>query len=618
MQLCIEEMNSKLCFCLISFSFFLCFCVSKSAYGVDSLIENEYDSSLVGLQNCRPNSNQSFYFETLGNLGSAVKFQNEIQFGDFFFNTGVNQYRVFQYSENRNNVSLNFNTLSKLNYVNGSKKEQNFSISHKQRISKNVGFGLDFRSANSDGFYNKQKASIRNFDIYSRINTADRRYNLLLNYVSNRIISQENGGLINDNTFENAGSFDSKVVGIKLDNVFNRQKSKVFFLKQEYNFFFLSNDSSFATESNPRIFLIHEMRYERGADLFTADKFYSDFFENAYYDTTQTYDSSFVNNFCNSFSLHSSKIKMLDNLLNGNAEIYVKGMHQSFDYFQKNSDTLMTDLAVESGFKVSWNNGLYFDLFYRKHFNNLKNEYYDVGGSVNLDDTLQQRSISISLQQSRKNPDYVFSFFNSNHFIWTNQFDPINFSNIKIKGERKIENQSFQLTANYTSIEKLTYFNTEALPAQYNGRINIFDFKIFHTIKFGNFNLINSLQIQHVDKEEYLRLPLFSSYTSFYFEKILFKNALTSQYGTDIRYCTLYYADAYMPATGQFYLQDEKKIGNYPYIDIFMNFKIQKFKFFFKLEHVNAGFTKRTYYTVPHYPMPGRTFKFGITWNFFD
>lgn len=611
-------MNRKLCFCLIVFIFFSCFCFGNSFFGIDSLKVNGYDSSFVGLQNCRPNNQQVFYFETLGNLGSAVKIPNDMQFGDFFFNTGVSQLRVYDYSEIENNATFNSNTLSKLNYVNGSKKEQNFSISHKQRISKNFAIGLDFRSANSDGFYNKQKASIRNFNFYTRVITTDRKYNLLLNYVSNRINSQENGGLINDNTFENAGSFDSKVVGVNLDNVFNKQKSKVFFLKQEYDFFSLSSDSSLATESKPRFFLSHEMRYERRSYLFTEDKFYSNFFENAYYDTSQTYDSSFVKNFSNKFSLHSTNFRLLDNLVNGNTEMYVKGVHQSFDYFQKDSDTLMTDLSVEPGLKVSWNNGLHFDLFYKKHFNNLKNEFYDFGGSLNFEDTLRQRSINVSLQQSRKNPDYVFSFFNSNHFIWINQFDPINFSNIKIKGEGRTENQFLQLTASYTSIKKLTYFNAEALPGQYIGRINIFDFKIFHTLKFGHFNLINSLQIQHVDKEEYLRLPLLSSYTSFYLEKILFKNALTSQYGTDIRYCTLYYADAYMPATGQFYLQNEKKIGNYPYVDIFMNFRIQKFKFFLKLEHVNAGFTKRIYYTVPHYPMPGRTFKFGITWSFLD
>jgi outer membrane receptor protein involved in Fe transport len=73
-----------------------------------------------------------------------------------------------------------------------------------------------------------------------------------------------------------------------------------------------------------------------------------------------------------------------------------------------------------------------------------------------------------------------------------------------------------------------------------------------------------------------------------------------------------------MPATGQFYLQDEKEIGNYAYVDVFANFRIKTFRLFLKLEHLNAGFTERVYYTVPHYPMPGRTFKFGISWQFLN
>ena len=115
-----------------------------------------------------------------------------------------------------------------------------------------------------------------------------------------------------------------------------------------------------------------------------------------------------------------------------------------------------------------------------------------------------------------------------------------------------------------------------------------------------------------------MRLPDFSSYTSFIYENNFFKKALYGQFGIDVRYCTLYLADAYMPATGQFYLQNEKKIGNYAYVDLFANFRIKTFRFFLKYEHLNAGFSEKGYYTVPHYPMAGGTFKWGIRWQFFD
>ena len=37
-----------------------------------------------------------------------------------------------------------------------------------------------------------------------------------------------------------------------------------------------------------------------------------------------------------------------------------------------------------------------------------------------------------------------------------------------------------------------------------------------------------------------------------------------TQIGFDIRYNTEFYADAYDPASGRFYWQDQQKIGNFP------------------------------------------------------
>ncbi|MCK4638509.1 MAG: hypothetical protein KAT33_03750, partial [Bacteroidales bacterium] len=61
-----------------------------------------------------------------------------------------------------------------------------------------------------------------------------------------------------------------------------------------------------------------------------------------------------------------------------------------------------------------------------------------------------------------------------------------------------------------------------------------------------------------------------------------------------------------------------KKIGNYFYADVFLNFKIKRVLFFVKYQHFNAGFSGYNYYTVPHYPMQDAAFKFGISWKFYD
>ena len=58
------------------------------------------------------------------------------------------------------------------------------------------------------------------------------------------------------------------------------------------------------------------------------------------------------------------------------------------------------------------------------------------------------------------------------------------------------------------------------------------------------------------------------------------------QLGLDIFYFTSYYGDAYMPALGMFYIQNKKQIGNYPFADIFFNFKVKRARVFLKVAWV--------------------------------
>jgi len=90
------------------------------------------------------------------------------------------------------------------------------------------------------------------------------------------------------------------------------------------------------------------------------------------------------------------------------------------------------------------------------------------------------------------------------------------------------------------------------------------------------------------------------------------------QPGIDLHFLTAYYADAYMPATAVFYMQNDKKIEEQLYIDVFVNFKIKRARMFLKYSHVNAGLLGYNYYSIPGYPMHDRIMQFGISWMFYD
>ncbi len=73
-----------------------------------------------------------------------------------------------------------------------------------------------------------------------------------------------------------------------------------------------------------------------------------------------------------------------------------------------------------------------------------------------------------------------------------------------------------------------------------------------------------------------------------------------------------------MPALRTYYLQHNQEVGNYIYMNVFINIKIQRARFFVEYSHFNASFMGRTYFTVPNYPMQDAGFHFGISWRFHD
>ena len=71
--------------------------------------------------------------------------------------------------------------------------------------------------------------------------------------------------------------------------------------------------------------------------------------------------------------------------------------------------------------------------------------------------------------------------------------------------------------------------------------------------------------------------------------------------------------------TAQFYTQREKKLGNYPMIDVFVAAKWKRMRILAKMQHLNDNlFGDRNYFTVLHYPQNKRVFKMGFSWSFYD
>ena len=187
-------------------------------------------------------------------------------------------------------------------------------------------------------------------------------------------------------------------------------------------------------------------------------------------------------------------------------------------------------------------------------------------------DTVQLRAYGFF---KNTEPSYFYKKYTSNHFIWDNDFGKTR--RMRVGGEFNIKRWR----------TKLTVFNWE-----------------------------NEIVYQKSSKPSIIPLPELSVYSNMY---LLFRIAkvLHVQLGVDCRYYTKYKSEAFQPATLTFHTQDEIEVGNYPFMNAYINMKLKQTRFFVMMSHVNQGiFGGNNYFSLPHYPLNPSMFQMGLSIDF--
>ena len=122
----------------------------------------------------------------------------------------------------------------------------------------------------------------------------------------------------------------------------------------------------------------------------------------------------------------------------------------------------------------------------------------------------------------------------------------------------------------------------------------------------------------NLDSFNILNVPEFITRNTIVFSTQMFKKALYLQTGLNFQFFSKYYADRYSGLIGEFASQNDRKIGEYPRLDFFINAKVQQTRIFFKFEHFNSHQTGYNYYSAPFTPYKDSVIRFGLVWNFFQ
>ena len=212
-------------------------------------------------------------------------------------------------------------------------------------------------------------------------------------------------------------------------------------------------------------------------------------------------------------------------------------------------------------------------------------------------------------------PDYFYNHYYSNHFKWQNNFNKT--YELKIGALYDNPFRKFKAGFKYSIVTNYMYWNEASLPAQASSEFSVAQVYLKKDFKFGVLNIQNSVLYQKSTTDKYMHVPEFSTRNTIFLQG-LYAKVLTFQIGVDLRYDTGYYADYYSPALGMFYVQHNEKIGDYPWIDGFINLKVKRTRFYVKYSNMGTMMTRGGYYTTPGYAAQIATASFGLSWTFYD
>jgi hypothetical protein len=216
-------------------------------------------------------------------------------------------------------------------------------------------------------------------------------------------------------------------------------------------------------------------------------------------------------------------------------------------------------------------------------------------------------------------PDFTFIHFTSNQFSWNNaEFSKINVSNWNVGIETVQFKHNFKLSYHQNILANWVYFNTDATPTQSNKIALVQVLQLEKTFKLWHFYFENKILFQK-STEDYVRLPEMGLILRYYLQEVMFKKALKLQAGFNVFYNTAFYAQAYNPATRGFYLQNNRQIGDYPLLNVFICGEIRHAIIFASYEHLNQDWVSSTgFYSTPSHPLALTAFKVGVRWRMYN
>ncbi|MBN1111480.1 MAG: hypothetical protein JXA53_01020 [Bacteroidales bacterium] len=594
----------------------------------DLMVSDEFvDTTIINSSfNIPGRANQSFYHD-LGNMGSPQ------EDGFFFHRNTSEQFFVVPYYNQLKSIDKVefFNTkrpYSEFSYSSrGGKrvKGQTVSIKHTQNITPDLNFGVDYDVISSIGYYARQKTKSERFG--SNLSYVKENYRAHFAYNFNKFSNQENGGIVNDRFITDTVVDRSENIPVNLSEALSLTKCSDIVLSQSY---ILSRkkekltDSLYVLEKEPLFDFGYTFGFKKSGRKYTDKKGTDEtFYSNQFLNKAESVDSMGVKTL-----YHRLKIQIYGDSYGIPMRASIIGGVDNDKYYNFTSDSYLSGNNAYSSSGMFLKGAVSFP--YKQFLANFSGKI-NAGGlragdtewngrlrwNFNLLNTDWETQVKANV--ATKSADLYYQQYSSNHFKWNNNFDREN--TINIYGSVKSDKLKFMVSGYYSQIDGFMFFDAKG-PNQFDSSLGVFGFRAKKNFALGIFRADILGDVQISSDESVLSLPLLSTTTRLYIDTFLdfptTKGHMDLQFGVETMFATEYYAPAYNPAIGVFYNQREKKFGNYPWVDAFLNVKVKRLVFYMKYSHFNNFFSPDNYFSTLHNPTPKATLTYGFIWRFYN
>lgn len=580
----------------------------KSELATDTLPDLEFRQFNLARQ-------QTIDYATLGNLGSSAQpqfFEIRPRLG---FGLGVDAFRLYTLQPQQLHFYRNRRSFSDAYFTQGKNNlESQINARFARTFSGGANFSLEYRSINNLGKYNYQR------DRHNALAAGlwlpvGKRYEGFLIFTQNVMRQLENGGIVSDTVFSGDEFQGPLAAAIRLPDsrAYTRFDDKAWNLT--HHFRFAGSD----TGGKRVLRATHELQWEQVKfKFYDGDSTAGLGYDAAYYGPFLTNERGIrnyvrVNRVDNSFTINTFKSKVPgvpSDLLAVGIKHSLFYLHQEPEKSSFSNLFLTGNLAITPGKNFAFTADGALGLF-----KNLGE--YQLRGSLKIG-LGKAGEFSAALLSQRRPPDLLHErLFVSQTSIWNlNLQKPVENS---LSATYALPLIGLQATARTILINNYLYYDQNGFSAQSAAPLQVAQLLIRENIHLGWLHLDNTIALQQTNRSDVFHFPNWFTENSLYIRGPLFQKRLLLSAGFDFRMNSAFQPDGYNPLTAQFYLQDEVTQQPYPWVDMFLAFKVQAFRFFARYENCNTFFDKtRVFYQTYPYPQTFGAFRLGISWRFLD